>query len=297
MEHAVIASRKGRFLAVVAVALVFAGPVATPRAARAEGVRYRDLVFSSVQATTGIVYGAALNNFGATQDLVLDLYQPEGDSAAARPVLIWVHGGGFKIGDRTGYTANAIEFARRGYVTASIDYRMRPNGTPGSMSNQDLLVASVTDEPTMISDARHDLQAAVRWFRANAETLRIDTSKIAVAGGSAGAIMALGANFRSDDPGDSGNPGYDSNIAAALSISGAWRATDIDVGEGPIYMFHGTNDTTVPFPLAVETCVGQTAMTNVCEISVNEGGGHGGDSVGMREEIADFLCRRVVGCS
>lgn len=210
-------------------------------------------------------------------------------------MLIWVHGGGFKIGDRSGYTGNAIEFARRGYVTASIDYRMRPKGTPGSLSNQDLLVQSAAGEPTQISDARHDPQAAVRWFRANAAALRIAPSKIAAAGGSAGAIMALGANFRSDDPGESGNPGYDSSIAAALSISGAWNATDIDVGEKPIYMFHGTNDATVPFPLAVETCAGQTAMTNVCELAANEGGGHGGNSVGMRLEMVEFLCRHVVG--
>lgn len=274
--------------------------IAAVPAAHADGIRYRDQIFSDVTVTKDIAYGSAIDNFGLTKTLLLDLYSPTGDTETLRPALLWVHGGGFKTGDKASGRGMATEFAKRGYVALSIGYRLRPAGTPNSSSNQELIAAFATgDEPTQIKDARYDVQAAVRWVRANAGTLGVDASRIIVGGGSAGAVTALGINHRSEDAGDSGNPGFDSSIQAAVSFSGAWMVTHNAPGDAPEIMFHGTNDVTVPFALGAAECAGQTAVLNICEPHFYPGEGHGlagVDDAEMRALMTDFLCRHVSGC-
>lgn len=286
---------RSMLVAVPLLAAVLAAP-----SAQAEGTRYRDLVFTDVERTLDIAYGSAVNNLGQTQTLLLDLYTPVGDTETLRPAFLWVHGGGFKTGNKSSGRSIATEFARRGYVAASIGYRLRPAGTPGSASNPELIAAFATGgEPDQIKDARYDVQAAVRWFRANAGTLGVDASRIIVGGGSAGAVTALGINHKAEDPGDSGNPGWDSSIQAAVSFSGAWMVADhAPPGDAPEIMFHGTNDVTVPFPLMLSECIG-AFLISVCEPHIYPGEGHGlagVDDAEMRALVADFLCRHVSGC-
>lgn len=269
--------------------------------ARADGVRYRDMIFTSVTTTTDIAYGESIDNFGVLKTLLLDLYAPAGDTEATRPAFLWVHGGGFKTGNKSSGRSIATEFAKRGYVTASIGYRLRPPGTPNSSSNQELIAQFATGgEPDQIKDARYDVQAAVRWVRANATTLGVDPARIIVGGGSAGAVTALGINHdAAEDPGDSNDLAVPSTISAAVSFSGAWMATHIAPGDSPEIMFHGTNDVTVPFAFAAVECAGQTALLNTCEPHFYPGEGHGlagVDDTTMRAMVADFLCRHVAGC-
>jgi acetyl esterase/lipase len=209
-------------------------------------VRYRDDIFSTVDTTSGIVYGSAVDQQGATITLKLDVYEPSGDSKSRRPLIIWVHGGTFRSGSRTSpeLIDEANFFATKGYVNASISYRLSPNGC-----------SSVTAECVeAIIDAREDAQAAVRFFRANAAAYGIDTDRIAIAGTSAGAISALGVAYASDMPGSSGNPGYSSAVRSAVSLSGAVIFTGfVDPADAPVLLFHGTADTTVPLAWATTT--------------------------------------------
>ena len=109
-------------------------------------------------------------------------------------------------------------------------------------------------------EAQHDAQAAVRWLRANAATYRIDPDRIAMAGASAGAVTRA----RGDPlggPRSSGNPGYPSNIRAAVSVSGGMPTNDlIDAGDAPTLFIHGTEDSVVPFEWAVQNAA---AMYNL----------------------------------
>ena len=135
-----------------------------------------------------MVYGSAINIDGTPIALRLDLYTPRGDTASDRPVFIYAHGGFFLVGDKSEATAWATRMAQRGYVAASINYRL------GSV-----LVSAPIDtalEFQVVNNARADMQTAVRWFRANAASLRIDPDKIAVGGVSAGAVTALGVAAR-----------------------------------------------------------------------------------------------------
>lgn len=186
---------------------------------QASGARYRDPVFR-VRVTRDLVYGSSRTNMGVRERLRLDLFEPSGDRVRARSAVVWVHGGGFVGGWKRYGHAWARQFAARGYVAVSIDYRIRPPGSPGSLGVRDMILASLTEYPGQIHDAQHDAQAAVRWLRRHAARYRIDPSRIAIGGGSAGAMTALEVAFNPEDPGRSGNPGFASDVGAVISIAG-----------------------------------------------------------------------------
>merc|ERR1712039_778280 len=98
-------------------------------------------------------------------------------------------------------------------------------------------------------------KAAVRWLVKNSGDLRIDTHRISAFGGSAGAMTVA---YMSAVPGEgeSGNPGYPSNITAGISLSGfLWPNQDVNIKstDPPYVDFHGTADPTVPFLAAKAT--------------------------------------------
>lgn len=229
-------------------------------------VRYRDEVFSSVTRTNGITYGSAVEQDGDTLTLQLDLYQPAGDNAASRPLIVFVHGGAFRAGNRTSgeIVDQANVFAKKGYVTASITYRLSENGC-GSISIECI---------NAIADAREDGQAAVRFFRRYAAQYRIDTSRIAMAGTSAGGITALEVGYGPEEVGTSGNPGYDSSVRSAVSFSGARILTRPAPGEAAALLFHGSADLVVPYQWAVDTKNEADAAPVHAELVTWEGDGH-----------------------
>src|SRR5215218_8726755 len=200
-----------RSLAAIALGAALLTGCTVPRPAGDGTLRYRDQVFSAVTTTTDITYGSAPGADGNPETLKLDLYQPTGDTIANRPALVWVHDGGFTMGDKSSGRARATLFAKLGYVAVSINYRLlSPDGCGGNPNPTPVCQNAALE-------AQHDAQTAVRWLRANAATYRIDTSRIAMAGASAGAVTSVLAATHSEDPGTSGNPGYPSTIRAARS--------------------------------------------------------------------------------
>ncbi|MBA3303235.1 MAG: alpha/beta hydrolase [Acidimicrobiia bacterium] len=218
--------------------------------------RYFNEVFPSATVTRDLQYGAAPDENGVTERLLLDLYQPTGDDQARRPAIVWVHGGGFSAGNKSNMADDATTFARRGYATVSINYRLR-QGNIGQA----------------IIDAQHDAQAAVRWLRRYADRYRIDRNRIAIGGSSAGAITALYVANHPEDPGTSGNAGYRSDVQVGLSRSGfgGWYSA----GDPPIALFHGTADQTVPYETGVSTCDSHRRAGNTCQLTTYQGAGHG----------------------
>jgi acetyl esterase/lipase len=229
-------------------------------------LRYRDQVFSQVETTTAIPYGSAVTQQGVTQTLLLDLYEPVGDTVTERPAIVWVHGGSFRSGTRTSpeIVEEATTFARKGYVNVSISYRLSPNGC--TTVNLECVTA--------ITDARHDAQAAVRYLRLHADDLGVDTDRIAIAGTSAGAITALNVGYSPEDPGSSGNPGPSSRVGAAVSLSGASLVSMPHSGEASALLFHGTADTLVPYQWALNTVDAAQDAGLVVSLTTWEGQGH-----------------------
>ena len=125
-----------------------------------------------------------------------------------------------------------------------------------------------------IVDARHDAQAAVHFLRANAAGYAIDPDRIAIGGSSAGAIIALETGFTPEDPGDSGNPGYDSAVGATVSLSGALILGTVNRSDAPSLLFHGTNDTVVPYDWASTTFTQAYSIALDSFLVTFPGGGH-----------------------
>lgn len=262
-------------LAVVACALALGS--AQPSLA---AERYLDEVFPSVSVTSNIAYGQAIDEYGQLETLRLDLYQPAGDTLPARPVLIFVHGGSFTGGDKASPNAAAFarSFAKRGYVSASINYRLREGGFPPE------------EQFSVVLDAKHDAQAAVRWFRANWSTYGVDTERISISGYSAGAATALFVAYTSSDPGDSGNLGFSSHVAAVVDVSGGMGILAdqvMDAGEPPVLIAHGTDDPTSPYSSAEDIVAAAQASGVPYERHALEGEGHGIFN-DFLEEIGDW---------
>ena len=247
--------------------------------ASAAGVRYLDLVFASVTKTADRTYGQATNAAGVLQSLELDIYEPTGDTELQRPVFIWAHGGFFTQGNKSEIGTIAPFMAQRGYVVLSIEYRLNPalpEGLEGYSASEQLPYDLALLAET-IRDAQHDMQAAVRWARANAATYRLDPDRIATGGFSAGATMSVAVAYNSDDPGDSGNAGPSSRPTAAIG-TGTLNVPLIDIHpdplvEPPVAMFHGAEDQS-PFLGPQVTCLVAQVMLNVCEATQYAGEGH-----------------------
>jgi acetyl esterase/lipase len=213
-------------------------------------LRYRDeLPSAAVTVTRDVTYSTSQD--GTANDLKLDVYRPTPDAVARRPLLVLVHGGAYRVGGKT--AANMVTlanaFARLGYVTASINYRLLgpPEGNCGhaGVDPQVCQVAALA--------AQHDAQAAIRFLRANASTYGVDPDRVAITGGSAGATTALLVAVNEEDPGNSGTPGQPSTVRAAFPISGAvppsfrpaFRAA-LDRTDSTVLFFYGTTDQVVP---------------------------------------------------
>jgi acetyl esterase/lipase len=140
--------------------------------------RYKDLVFSGYTVDKKLPY---------TDRQLFDLYRPRGDSGGPRPLMIWIHGGGFKFGSRSaaGTRLWCKTFAQRGYVCAAIDYQL-------GKKNFSFSFADLIDN---CSAAVADVRKAVAYFKANAARWNIDTTRIILAGNSAGGMLALQAVY------------------------------------------------------------------------------------------------------
>jgi len=250
-------------------------------------LRYRDEIFAGTTKTPDVTYGSAVDQTGRTVTLTLDVYRPAGDTVRTRPLIIWVHGGSFRAGSKASpeIVDEATTFARKGYVTASINYRLSPTGCGGGAP-----VAACVDA---INDAREDAQAAVRFFRAQAGTYGVDPFRIAIGGTSAGAITALNVAYQPDNPGNSGNPGHSSAVGAAVSLSGAVIFTDrVGPGDAPALLFHGTEDGLVPYEWAQDTVEAAHADGLRAYLVTWEGAGHVPYSA-HREEIISLTTNFV----
>ena len=224
--------------------------------------RYYQPVFANVSVTHDVAYGAATTYNGTAQTLLMDVYQPAGDTVKRRPLVIFAHQGGFYLGSRTDAYMVAVcsRLARLGYVAASIEYRL---GFP--LTGFPVLTDTVGLTQAAVRSGQ-DMKAAVRYFRKDAATAnayRIHPGYIVAGGSSAGAFAALEAGYLDKDSevpayvgiaalggveGQSGNPGYPSAVLAVLNLSGAAQSVGyIEAGNAPLCSVHGTSDPTVPY--------------------------------------------------
>lgn len=214
-----------------------------------------------------VTYGSNTNYLGDSLELEMDIYYPVSDTFTKRPVVIWAFGGAFVSGERNDGLMNALceNYAQKGYVAATIDYRLFPNEQLGNPDSLELIDANIK--------AVGDMKAAIRYFRQSVDEgnpYRIDPGFIVVGGYSAGAFTALHLSYLNEgddmppyiqsiielnggingNTGDSINRSYSSDVNACISFAGAlFDTTLLDGHEVPLFALHGTEDQVVPIGL------------------------------------------------
>ncbi|MEO6453868.1 MAG: T9SS type A sorting domain-containing protein [Ginsengibacter sp.] len=240
------------------------------------GGRYTNDVFASVTKTPDVIFGynTTRDNSNATnynQTLRFDFYEPAGDLALQRPLIILAFGGGFISGQRSDLELICIALAKKGYATASIDYRL----IHPSVGNYFVVGGSTALLIDEVIKASADMKAAIRYFKRDAattKTFKIDTTKIIIGGASAGSIAALQTAYAdaidetsstttayNNNGGFEGNtdlpspnnllPFYNSRgIAGVLNIAGGVLDTTlVDADNPPVYASQGEADEVVPY--------------------------------------------------
>jgi acetyl esterase/lipase len=248
----------------------------------------------------------------------LDLFLPKKRAdEKPLPVIVFIHGGGWQKGDKSGGFRNVARFVESGrYAGVSVGYRL----------------SGEAKWPAQI----HDCKAAIRWIRANAKTHDLDPERVGVWGASAGGhlVSLLGTSGGVKElEGDLGpHTGESSRVTCVVNFFGpenfmtmlppqahsqaagaigglfggslsekaaeakaASPVTHITPDDPPIFTAHGTKDPLVPFAQAQEldAALQKTGVPHL--LMEMTGAGHGFRSAELDERIAQFFDQHLRG--
>jgi len=193
------------------------------------------------------------------EELQLDIYKQKGLQVPA-PTLIFIHGGAWKKGKRKDYLPYLIDYAKKGYITVTVSYRL----------------SKVAKFPA----AAQDVNCGIKWIKQHAKDYGIDPDRMALIGGSAGGHLALLLGYGGDEAvfNQDCEQGPNSNVKAIVDFYGpvdlttpysitteqvqrfmgvsydenpdlyklASPSTFITSDDPPTLIFHGTIDSLVP---------------------------------------------------
>ncbi|HUT10990.1 MAG TPA: alpha/beta hydrolase [Thermoguttaceae bacterium] len=170
-------------------------------------------VDAGVMEEENITYGK-----GGDRELKLDLARPEGDGPF--PALVFIHGGGWRGGQRSGYRGEIVEAAKRGYVAVTVSYRLTEPDEQGKAKYP---------FPAQV----HDVKCAVRWLRADAARYHVDPNRIGATGGSAGGHLSLMLGLTDAEAnleGDGGHAEQSSRVQAVVNYFGPTDMIELSRG-------------------------------------------------------------------
>ncbi len=223
--------------------------------------RYLIPQFTNVTEVKNVKYGQNFKQDGTTnEDLFMDIYYPTNDTDNNRPVVLLAHGGSFIAGNRGDLADLCRNYAKLGYVTVSMSYRLL------TVSGSLLLNPSLEFQKEVVR-AVHDMKAAIRFLRKShteSNPYGINPNIFIVGGYSAGAILANHTAYLDQEneiptdlqsyfaaqgglEGNSGNPGLSSKVSMVVSMCGAIKDTAwMTTGSVPYVGVHNETDNTVP---------------------------------------------------
>jgi acetyl esterase/lipase len=233
-----------------------------------------------------VVYGK-----GGGEDLTMNVARPK-DVAGPLPCVLVIHGGGWAAGKKELHDNITWEFAKRGYVSATVGYRLAPK--------------------SLFPSQIEDVKCAVRYLRAHAEKWGVDPQRIGATGFSAGGhlSMMLGVMGKGDGlEGDGGWAEHDSQVNAVVSFFGptdliniefpeasrpivtrwiggtrdekkdeyrkASPVTYVSKGDAPTLLIQGSKDPLVPHDQAYRMADALTAAGVPGRVDLILGAGHG----------------------
>lgn len=292
--------------------LALGGSATASRAA--DGLFEREVWRERVDLATDLPYAAT-----AHPRQRLDLYLPRAPTATTRPVVVYLHSGGWVSGDK-GEGARFLGplVAEGRFAGVSAGYRL----------------ADEARWPAQL----HDVQAAVRWVRANAERYGFDPDRIAVWGWSAGGHLALMLGTTADVPELDGrlgpHAGEGLRVTAVVNHAGisdllavdatpalrdsralrtfasrllgapprdavdrarqASPVTHASAGDAPVFTTHGTADRTVPYDQAVrlQRALRDAGILTTFDTTLR--GGHLDLPARVEQRIREFLVDRLI---
>ena len=241
-------------------------------------------------------YGAVRSDIPAgdpTQDRVLDIWLPDGQAPAKGwPLVMFIHGGGFAGGDKAmskGLKPLFQGMLEKGYAVVSINYcltRKNDKSVKVSCSSEmkNGFPPSGQYHPALqkaIDDACTDAVLALKWIAKNSKSYSLDKNRIAIMGGSAGAITCLYTAFVH-------NP-RKPKIKAVINCWGAIHdVAAIRTAKIPVLTFHGDQDA------LINVCYGGAIQKRLEELGSKdsryifmEGRGHAQYLYVGKERIAD----------
>jgi acetyl esterase/lipase len=304
-----------QFFAVGLLAAVVAVPSAaqekTPKKEPSTKAKVAPKVPDNVLYERDVQYGAA-----GDRVLKLDVILPREESKEPRPVVVWIHGGGWSGGDKSSGLGLLLPFATSGnYVCFSVGYRL-------------------TGEARWPSQI-HDCKAAIRWIKASASKYNLDPKRIGVWGGSAGGhlVSLLGTSGDVKElEGNNGSPDQSSRVMCVVDFCGpsdfpnffkakndggargpirgllggtveekpaeataASPVTYVTKDDAPILIVHGTEDFLVPI------AQGEALYEAVKKAGVEatfikmDGGGHGIGGQEIARRVTAFFDKHLLG--
>lgn len=247
---------------------------------------------------------------GGGRPLLLDLALPR-HADGQRPVVVFIHGGGWNSADRTNGRPLILLLASHGIAAASIDYRL-------------------SDEavfPAQLEDAK----CAVRFMRAHAAKYGIDPGRIGSAGGSAGGHLAALVGLVPNEAGLEGDGGWDAESSQVSAVADLYGISDVAVmleenlasdcarklmrgtpaekpdlyrlgsplnwvrpGAPPFYLMHGDQDDAVPISHSEKLMAALKAVGTEASLRVIPGMAHGSIRTlpeVVREDVVEFFKR------
>ncbi|MEL6973110.1 MAG: alpha/beta hydrolase [Bacteroidota bacterium] len=274
-----------------------------------------DLIYAE-----GLSHESLNSTNSAAIPLKLDIYSPV-NQVENRPLFMFIHGGAFANGSKQQWAIRNIAdyYASRGWVFASIDYRLLDDlGTvPTEWADfSTSLPAEYVGSFNAMYPAQRDAKAALRWIMANKDAYNINEDYITVGGASAGANTAKAlAVSNADDftaeisaaqdptlPTTNLDQAY--KIQTVIDFWGGEGVTDafeaiygidlFDSNDPVLYKAHGTADPTVPFTSALELQDIYESIGVIMKLDTLIGVGHGDfnatlDGKRLEELAFDFI--------
>lgn len=259
----------------------------------------------SPESEADVVYGSGLTNGGA-KTLLMDIYQTGETCDTLRPLVLIIHGGAFARGSKTssGWDDRARDAVGRGYVAASINYRLIGDNpvvsTEFDSLRRDLIATNVNPDwdgnsvqvfANAVAAAVEDGVTALRYLRDNSPEDRcIDMSKVAIWGGSAGSITAMHIGYGLDEYSiDFPTPSVIINYWGMVFQDGLMKAND-----APLFILHGGDDDIVDIQEAIDLKSEADAVGVGAALYTVAGAGHGYSGINISTPLVNGKSLRTL---